>query len=266
VTDVDLDGLLSLAVAAAADAAALLVDGMRLARTDIATKSTLTDMVTEIDRASEHLIVGRLLEARPGDGVLAEEGSSVPSESGVRWVIDPLDGTTNYLYGHPGFAVSIAAEIDGRSAVAVVHDPLHGDVFTAVAGRGAHRNGDPIVVGDPVDLPAALVATGFSYADTRRAAQARVLTDVLPRIRDIRRVGAASVDLCWVACGRVDAFYERGLAPWDHAAGALVAAEAGATVADLDGGPPSAAFVLAARPGLFEPLREVLITAGAGDA
>jgi myo-inositol-1(or 4)-monophosphatase len=263
---VDLDELLDVAVAAAADAAALLVEGMLLARTDISTKTTLTDMVTEIDRASEELIVGRLLGARPDDGILAEEGATAVGTSGVRWIVDPLDGTTNYLYGHPGFAVSIAAEVDGAVAVGVVHDPLHDDVFTARRHHGAHRNGQPIVVADTVALDTALVATGFSYDAGRRALQAAVLTEVLPAVRDIRRMGAASVDLCWTACGRVDAFYERGLAPWDLAAGSLIAVEAGAVVGDLDDGPPSAEFVLAAPPALFGTLRDILAAAGAGTA
>jgi myo-inositol-1(or 4)-monophosphatase len=261
-----LDELLVLAERMAVEAASLLVAGLEVARTEVSTKTTGTDMVTEMDRASEALIVDAIRAARPGDGILGEEGAEHPTTTGVRWVIDPIDGTTNYLFGFPGFAVSVAAEIDGASAVGVVHDPLHRDVFTAVRGRGAWRNGARLQLKPWSDLPTALVATGFAYAPDRRARQADVLRQVLPRVRDIRRMGAASVDLCSVACGRVDAYYERGLGPWDLAAGALIAAEAGAQLGDLDGGPASGDFVLATRPGLFEPLRRLLAESGARDA
>lgn len=262
----DLDDLLALARRLAADAAALLMDGLHHARREVATKSSSTDMVTEMDRAAERLIVDGLRRQRPDDALLGEEGSDRAGTSGVRWVIDPIDGTTNYLYGYPGFSVSIAAEVDGAPAIGVVVDPLHRDEFTAQLGGGACRNGEPISVSDKDDLATALVATGFAYDSERRRRQAVVLETVLPAVRDIRRAGAASVDLCWVACGRVDAFYERGLAPWDFAAGALIAAEAGAVVGDLDGQPTSPAFTLAAPPGLFGPLRDLLVEAGARDA
>jgi fructose-1,6-bisphosphatase/inositol monophosphatase family enzyme len=261
-----LDELLALATEVAAQAAALLVDGLDRPRSSVSTKSTSTDMVTEMDRASERLIVDGLRAARPDDALVGEEGASAAGTSGVRWIIDPVDGTTNYLYGLAGFAVSIAAELDGQPAIGVVNDPLHRDVFTAVRGRGAHRNGRTLHVEGADDLAHALVATGFAYDPERRRRQAEVLIQVLPRIRDIRRIGAASVDLCSVACGRVDAYYERGLGPWDFAAGALIAAEAGAVVGDLAGGPPSGGFVLAAPMGLFEPLRSILEAAGAGNA
>jgi myo-inositol-1(or 4)-monophosphatase len=271
-----LDELAVTAERLARGAADLLVDGLRRQRTRVGTKSSSTDMVTEMDRASEDLIVDALRTSRPSDGVLGEEGSAAAGSSGVRWLIDPIDGTTNYLYGHPGFAVSIAAEVDGRVDICVVVDPLHVDVFRAVRGRGASRNGEPLTLRDPVargpaaaglgTLGDALVATGFAYDPARRERQAEVLARVIGRVRDIRRVGAASVDLCWVGTGRVDAYYERGLSPWDLAAGSLVAEEAGAFVGDLDGGPPSPQFVLAAHPDLFEPLRLLLTAAGANDA
>ncbi|HEV3226331.1 MAG TPA: inositol monophosphatase family protein [Acidimicrobiales bacterium] len=261
-----LDELLALATSIAAEAATLLVDSLARDRTMIATKSTVTDMVTETDRASEALIVDGVRAARPDDGIVGEEGSDLVGTSGVRWLVDPIDGTTNFLFGFPGFAVSIAAELEGEVVVGVVHDPLHRDVFQAVRGRGATRNGDAIHVSSASDVRLALVGTGFSYEPARRERQARVLVDVLPRVRDIRRMGAASVDLCSVACGRLDGYYERGLGPWDLAAGALVASEAGARVADLDGGPASGAFTLAAAPGVFDPLRTLLNAAGAGSA
>jgi myo-inositol-1(or 4)-monophosphatase len=202
--------LVDLATDAAEKAADLLLDGLGRARATVETKSTATDMVSEMDRASEELIVSTLLAARPDDGVVGEEGSDSPGTSGLRWVIDPLDGTTNYLYGHPGWAVSIAAEDDAGVVASVVIDPMHGDVFTGSRGGGARRNGRVIACSRLDDVSTALVATGFGYAADRRRAQAEVLVELLPRIRDIRRMGAAAVDLCSVACGRVDAYFERG--------------------------------------------------------
>jgi len=260
------DELLDVATDVAADAAVLLVDGLDRARTEVSTKSTPTDMVTEVDRASETLIVDALRARRPDDGFVGEEGADVRGASGVEWLIDPIDGTTNYLYAFPGFAVSIAAQLNGEVVAGVVHDPLHGDVFRAARGRGATRNGAAIHVSTQRELSRALIGTGFSYEPARRERQATVLVQVLPRVRDIRRMGAAAVDLCSVACGRLDAFYERGLGPWDLAAGALIAQEAGATVGDLWGGPPSGKFVLAAARDLFEPLRTLLVAADAGSA
>ncbi|MEX1218213.1 MAG: inositol monophosphatase family protein [Acidimicrobiales bacterium] len=260
------NALLALATTAASEAAAFIVAGLATARTLIDTKTTGTDMVTEMDRASEALILGRLAAARPDDAILGEEGTDRPGTTGVRWIVDPIDGTTNYLYGHAGFAVSIAAEINGQVSVGVVHDPLHGEVFTAIRGKGAFRNGTPIHASNESDLSHALVATGFSYEPDRRRRQVAVLGSLIGSIRDIRRMGAASVDLCSVACGRVDAYYERGLQPWDHAAGALIAIEAGAIVENLVGGPPEFEFCLAATPALFAPLRELLLDADAGNA
>jgi myo-inositol-1(or 4)-monophosphatase len=250
----------------AREAGALLRDGLDRARASVDTKSTLTDMVTEMDRAAEALIVDRLLGARPDDGLLGEEGTDRAGTSAVRWVVDPLDGTTNYLYGLPGFAVSIAAESAGLVVAGVVYDVVRDELFAATLGGGATRDGEPIHVSPTTDLPLALVATGFSYDAERRGRQAGVLVEVLPRIRDVRRVGAAAVDLCSVACGRVDAFYEKGLAPWDLAAGGLIAAEAGAVFTDLLGGPPGPGGVLAAAPGIAAGLLTLLVTAGAADA
>jgi myo-inositol-1(or 4)-monophosphatase len=260
------DELLEVARRAAEQAGALLIDGLDRVRALVETKSTSTDMVTEMDRAAESLIVDAIREARPDDAIVGEEGTAERGSSGVEWIVDPLDGTTNYLYGHPGFGVSIAAAVDGDVVAGVVADPLHGDVFTAVRGAGAQRNGQPISPARPASLADALVATGFSYDPERRRRQAGVLVHLLPKVRDIRRMGAAAVDLCSVACGRVDAFYERGLARWDYAAGALVAAESGAIVGDLDGGMASSAFTLAAAPAVFEPLRVELAQAGADQA
>jgi myo-inositol-1(or 4)-monophosphatase len=266
VVDDLLDELLDLATKLAADTAAVLVEGLTRARRDVSTKSSPTDMVTEMDRAAEAMIVAGLLAARPFYGIVGLEGAALDGTSGVRWIVDPIDGTTNYLYGFPGFSVSIAAEYAGDVVVGVVHDPTHREVFQAVTGRGATRNGEAIRESAKSDLSTALVGTGFSYEPARRERQANVLVRVLPQVRDIRRMGSAAVDLCSVACGRLDAFYERGLGLWDLAAGALIAQEAGARVGDLAGGPPSGEFVLAAASGLFEPLRALLDTAGAGSA
>ena len=256
------DELLELATGAARSAAELLRDGRRRALATVATKTTATDMVSEMDHAAEALIRDVLLGARPGDGFLGEETGESHGASGVRWVVDPLDGTTNYLYGHPGWNVSIAAEDEHGAVVGVVADPILGDTFTAARGAGACRNGTPISCSPVTELATALCATGFGYDPDRRRRQAAVLAAVLPHIRDVRRLGAAAIDLCSVACGRVDAYWERGLGPWDLAAGALIAREAGARV---DDGAESG-FVLAAGPGVFDAFRALLVDSGAGAA
>lgn len=252
-----------LAESAARAAGALLLAGLDAPRTDVQTKSTGTDMVSEMDRAAEACIVERLLGARPDDGMVGEEGTDLRGTSGVLWVVDPLDGTTNYLYGLAGFGVSIAAEVDGVVVAGVVFDVVRGNLFAATLGGGATRDDIPIRASSATDLGTALVATGFSYEAERRARQAAVLVEVLPRVRDIRRFGAAAVDLCSVACGRVDAYYERGLARWDLAAGGLIATEAGAVVTGFDGGPAVAGSVVAAAPGIAGSLRELVVRAGA---
>jgi myo-inositol-1(or 4)-monophosphatase len=262
----DPDALCRLAGQVAEEAADLLRDGLGRARLEVATKSTGTDMVTEMDRAAEAHIVERLLAARPDDGVLGEEGTDRPGTSGVRWVVDPLDGTTNYLYGLPGFNVSVGAEVDGEVVAGAVFDVIRGELFSATLGGGATRDGATIRPSAATDLALALVATGFSYEADRRRRQAQVLVEVLPRVRDVRRLGAAAVDLCSVACGRVDAYYEKGLAPWDLAAGGLIAAEAGAIVTDLAGGSPRGDTVVAATPAVHGPLRALLERAGAAGA
>ncbi len=265
-TEPDLATLRTLAERVARESGELLREGMSRVRASVDTKSTGTDMVTEMDRASEALISDRLLSARPLDGILGEEGADEPGTSGVRWVVDPLDGTTNYVYGFPGFNVSIAAEIAGTSMVGVVYDVVRDELFSAIRGGGATRNGQAIRPSVTTQIGLALVGTGFSYDPERRRRQAEVLVTVLPRVRDIRRQGAAALDLCSVACGRLDAYYERGLAPWDLAAGGLIATEAGAVVSDLVGGAPAAGAVLAASPGVADALLALLATAGAATA
>ena len=257
--DADPLALLELAERLAADAAQLSLDRLDEPRSRVRTKSTSTDMVSEVDEACERLIVDGIKRERPGDGILSEEGASASSETGVRWVIDPIDGTTNYLYGHPGYGISIAVEIEGEVVAGCVADPVHAQRFTAVAGGGARRNGEPIECSGETELGAALVATGFGYDPGQRVEQARALSRLIGSIRDIRRMGAAAVDLCSVACGRVDAYYERGLNHWDLAAGELIATEAGASVGTLADG-----TVIVAPPALFEPLRAAVAAAVGG--
>jgi myo-inositol-1(or 4)-monophosphatase len=252
--------LVDLAADVASRAVDLLLDGYHRARTLVETKSSATDMVSEMDRASEQLIVTELLAARPEDGILAEEGSARPGTSGLRWVIDPLDGTTNFVYGFPAYAVAIAAEEGGELVAATVTDVGHDEQFTAVRGGGARRDGVPIAVSGLTSLATALVGTGFSYLPEVRRRQAEVLPHVLGAVRDVRRLGSAALDLCWVACGRLDGFWERGLAPWDHAAASLVAREAGARVGWL--GEDTTTLVVAG-PGIYRELEALLLDAGA---
>lgn len=247
----DVNELCALAVDLATSAGALLLEGADRVRIMVETKSSLTDMVTDMDRAAERLIVDRLVAERPDDAILGEEGADHPGTSGVRWIIDPLDGTTNYLYGFGSFGVSIGIEIAGEPAAGVVRDPVRDETFTAVRGAGSWCNRRRLRIEGPPTLATALVGTGFSYDASRRSTQAVVLARVLPKIRDIRRGGAAAVDLCWLGAGRLDAFYEEGLAPWDWAAGSLVASEAGAQVAVLGEAPQ---LHIAAPPHLFDEL------------
>ena len=251
--------LLDLALAAATSAGAVLTDRQGAAGR-VTYKTTDTDPVSEADKASERLIVDLLRDARPNDGLLGEEGADHPGSSGLRWVIDPLDGTVNYLYGTPAYSVSIACEDADGVVVGVVHQPALGITYSAVRGGGAAANGRSLEVNDPVPLAHALVGTGFAYDAQRRTGQGRVLAEVLPHVRDIRRMGSAALDLCMVAAGMLDAYYEDTTSHWDWAAGALIAAEAGARVEIVANAP------LAAGPALFEPLRECLVAAGRYDA
>jgi myo-inositol-1(or 4)-monophosphatase len=221
----------------------------------VESKSSATDLVSDADRVSEEAVRELLEGERPNDGLLAEEGSSQESASGRRWVIDPLDGTVNYLYGLPAWCVSVALEDADGGLVAVVHDPLRDESFTAERGRGASVNGETIRVSGEERPEHALIATGFSYSAEVRAEQAEVLRRVLPRFRDIRRAGAAALDLAYLAAGRVDGYYERGLKQWDWAAARLIVTEAGGAVAALPGEPPGLA---AASPGLLPKLLELV--------
>jgi myo-inositol-1(or 4)-monophosphatase len=255
---VDPDALLALAVATAREAAELISRGRSSAAEDVDTKTSLTDVVTAVDKASEQLIIGRLLAARPDDGLLGEEGTSRQGTSGVRWVVDPIDGTVNFLYGLPVYAVSIAAEIDGEARAGVVLNVPTGEAFTATAGGGAHvhtpgRGGPVRLTGSrPASLDQTLVSTGFSYRAEQRREQGAVVARLLPQVRDIRRIGSSALDLCDVAAGRVNAYYELNLNPWDHAAGALIAAEAGCVVTGLPGRPFADPMAIAAAPSIAE--------------
>lgn len=253
-----LEELVALALPVAVAAGELLLSGWDT--TDLApeTKSSPTDVVTVMDRAAESLITERILAQRPADGLLGEEGASRDGTSGVRWVIDPLDGTVNYLYGLPSWSVCIAAEWGGEAVVGVVFDPTRDRRYVAVRGRGATRNGQSLRVRPPVSLDQALIGTGFGYLTQRRIEQARVVAAVLPKVRDIRRIGSAALDLCAVAEGSLDGFYEVGLAPWDLCAAGLIATESGATLGGLAGAPAGAELVIAATPGLFTQLHSLL--------
>lgn len=215
-----------LAVVVAEEAAALLLANLHGTRS-VDSKTSPTDAVTEMDRASEALIVQRLLAARPDDGLLGEEGASRDSTSGVRWVIDPLDGTVNYLYRRAAFAVSIAAEVDGQPVAGVVVDPQRGETFHAWLGGCAWLNDTRIRTSDIATLDRTLVGTGFDYVPEHRRRQGVMLAEIIDVVRDIRRAGSAALDLCAVACGRLDAYYERGPHWWDAAAGSLIVREAG---------------------------------------
>ena len=226
--------LLELALDTARAAAALVAQRRAAGVTVAATKSSVVDVVTEADRASEELIRSRIMAARPDDGFVGEEGSSESGTSGIRWVVDPIDGTVNFLYGIPAYAVSIAAQSlvgpTPETVAAVVLDVAHGTAYTATPGGGAYRDGVRLEVRAPAPMGERLVLTGFNYSSDTRAIQAAAVQKLLPQVRDIRRQGSCALDLCHVAEGQADAYVEEGVSEWDHAAGALVATEAGAVV------------------------------------
>jgi myo-inositol-1(or 4)-monophosphatase len=263
--------LLAIALPIARDAAATARRMRVEAITDVQTKSTDTDVVTAADKAVERQVVAALRAVRPTDGVLGEEygDDRAPAGGGTRWILDPIDGTVNYLYGLPQYAVSLAAEVDGVVLAGVVINAATGDEWTATAGGGAWRSapgastaerGDRRLTGSVrTTLEQALVATGFGYDAKRRAHQGAVLAGLITRVRDIRRFGAAALDLCMAAEGTLDAYFEKGLNAWDHAAGGLVATEAGLRVGGLGGAPAGPDMVVAAPPALFGRLHDVLM-------
>ena len=266
--------LLIIARRIALDAGELIVrlraEGVQIA----ASKSSAEDIVTFADRQSEEFIRTRLAELRPDDGFFGEEGGADKGSSGLTWVVDPIDGTVNYLYGIPHYAVSIAV-VQGEpnpatwtALAGVVINPVRGELYTAAQGGGAFLetrllgSATPesrrLTINPVTDLSLTLVGTGFAYSAELRAQQAQVLTRLLPAVRDIRRAGAASLDLCAVAAGRLDAYFERDTKPWDHAAGSLIAREAGAHVAGLNGAAEGQDFIIAAHPERFGELEKVL--------
>ena len=271
--------LLDLARTIAIEAGALAARRRREGVEVAATKSTIVDVVTEADREVELLIRSRLNDARPDDAVLGEEGGlgetrgATSGTSGLAWVVDPIDGTVNYLYGIPHYAVSIAV-VEGEpdpltwtGLAGCVLNPAIGELFTAARGAGAFLSSGggapaPIRVADPVPLELALINTGFAYNATTRGWQGEVIRRLLPMVRDIRRMGTASLDLCMVASGRTNAYAERTLSPWDHAAGAIIAREAGAVVKGFGEAAPSRDLILAAEPGLAAVLEPLLIELG----
>ena len=253
--------LLAVAVEAAHAAAAELRPRFGSAAEDVRTKTTPTDPVSEADMAAEGAIRAVLASRRPADAILGEEGgaSGDPAAgSGLRWVVDPLDGTVNYLFGIPAFGVSVACQEGPRPLVGVVLDPVREELFAATASSPAELNGQPITGSARNDLSRALVATGFGYDAGVRERQATVVARLLPQVRDIRRVGAAALDLAWSACARFDAYYERGVQPWDVAAGRLIAAQAGLKVLDLPATDQDAAGILVAPAGIADQLFELV--------
>ena len=248
--------LREIAERAAREAGAQLLAAFGGPALGVEAKSTPTDLVSAADKAAEKLIVGRISAARPGDGFLGEEGADEAGSSGLRWIVDPLDGTANFLFGLPQWAVSIAVE-DGDGVIAgVVYDPPRGELWAA------ERDGPALLDGRPVDgsrhekLATALIATGFGYDAEVRRAQAATIAALLPEVRDIRRFGAAALDLAWCAAGRFDGYYERGVQRWDVAAGALLCERAGLVVEPLAAAPPQGAGLLAAAPSIADALRE----------
>lgn len=249
-----------------------MIHEKRAAGVDVAaTKSSLTDVVTEADREAERLLTEGLRSLRPEDAILGEEGASVAGTSGVTWVLDPIDGTVNYLYNLPAYAVSVAATVtdgapgtmsDGRRAIAgAVYVPTTGELFTAWHGGGAYLDGARLSGPAETELLSTLLATGFGYTVERRTEQVEILRQVLPRVRDIRRMGSAAVDLCMLAAGRLDAYYERGLQPWDYAAAALIARESGAVVRGLGENAPGEELLIAGTPAITSELAGIIAEA-----
>jgi myo-inositol-1(or 4)-monophosphatase len=253
--------LLDLARSVAVEAADLVRE-LRRGHVEVAaTKSSPIDIVTTADRASERLIYDRLLLARPRDGFLGEEGGTAASDSGVTWVVDPIDGTVNYLYGLPRYSVSVAARVDDRVEVGVVVDVPSGRCFTAVRGGGAYRDDARLAVRDVAPMAERLVATGFHYRSEVKVVQAAAAARLLAEVRDIRRLGSAALDLCSLASGELDGYVEEGLMPWDLAAGGLIAEEAGARVEVHPGAGGMSLVVAAPREG-FEAFLEVVERCG----
>jgi myo-inositol-1(or 4)-monophosphatase len=231
----------------------------------VSAKSTATDLVTQVDRHTERWLVETLAQRRPDDAVLGEEGGGRGGTSGVRWLLDPIDGTVNFVLDIPHYAVSVAAERDGVVVAGAVCNPVSGELFHASLGGGAYLEGRRLTDRRDVPLSRAVVATGFSYDAEMRGRQVAVVAPMLPLIADVRRLGSAAMDLCFLAAGRIDAYFEAGLNPWDYAAAGLVASEAGCVVSGLHGRPPSGRLYAAAAPGLAEAFFALLEAEGADE-
>jgi len=221
-------------------------------------KSSATDVVTQWDQASEQLIVSLLSQMRPDDSVLGEEGTRTPGTSGVTWLVDPIDGTTNFLYNLSGYAVSVAATDNEGTLAAAVYLPVTRELFVAARGHGAWLGARKLQCSPCHDISLALVGTGFSYAARRREKQGELIARLIPQVRDIRRCGAAAADLCYVADGRLDAYFEEFLQPWDLAAGLLIATEAGAIASDFSGAPIRSEQTLLSAPGIHQGILAIL--------
>ncbi|MDP9069342.1 MAG: inositol monophosphatase [Actinomycetota bacterium] len=251
--------LLEMAMMAASSAADILLDFYEAPAQGVRSKSTATDLVSDADRAAEKFLLDFFRHERPEDGILAEEGGGRSSTSGITWVIDPLDGTINFLFGIPVWCVSIAAQDAEGELVGVVYDPNREEMFAAERGEGATVNGEAVQVSQRDELSTALIGTGFSYDADARAHQAELLSRVLPRVRDVRRAGSAAIDLATLACGRFDGFYEAPMEPWDKAAGVLLVREAGGIVSDLPAPKGLSSGVVAAGPKLHDALRAAVV-------
>jgi myo-inositol-1(or 4)-monophosphatase len=235
-----------------AEGAAAVVRRLRNDHLAVSVKSTATDLVTEVDQATERWLIEQLAARRPGDAILGEEGGGHRGSTGVRWLLDPIDGTVNFVLGIPHYAVSVAAEVDGTVVAGAVSNPVTGETYRAHLGGGAYLDEERLTGPRDVPLNRAVVATGFGYDAQVRTRQVAAAAPLLPRVADFRRLGAASLELCFLAAGRVDAYFEAALNPWDHAAGGLVATESGCLVSGLHGRPPGRHLYAAAGPELAE--------------
>jgi len=253
--------LLSIARDLATSAGDMALAGRKAGLQHVHTKTTATDMVTEFDQASEKLIVEGLRQQRPLDAIVGEEGANFAGSSGITWHIDPIDGTTNFLYDLPAWAVSIGASDTQGPIAGVVYIPALGEMFSATRGGGAFLNDSPIHCNQITDVSQALVCTGFSYSPEQRTIQSRRVSRFIHLIRDIRRAGAAAIDLCYVACGRIDAYFEENLHQWDIAAGILIAHEAGCTSGDFSGAVAHPSEILVSAPAIFDQLSNLIIAA-----
>jgi myo-inositol-1(or 4)-monophosphatase len=253
-----IDDCLAVAESLAREAGDMAMTGRRRGLSAVDTKSTLTDMVTEYDRASERLIVEGLRARRPHDSIVGEEGASHEGDSGLTWFIDPIDGTTNFYFDLPMWAVSIGVTDAKGPLAGVVYVPALRELFSGSRGGGAHVNGEPIAVRQNNVLSDALVCTGFSYSADARVRQSRRIPGMVDKVRDIRRFGAAAIDLCFVAAGRLDAYFEENLHMWDLVAGQVIATEAGAVVTDFSGNSVRPEEVMASTPAIHRDLIALL--------